>query len=171
MRNYIFLIFICLLIIYLGSCDNRSSRKRKTLYKSELNYSDKVGAPKISIETLFSDTGLYVFNSNGVQLFFKNNEVFFSFNPQCQYSFPIQKKNQKIIFFWENRMNCTFDRGLGVSFPNIKNPKIGEEFGEIQLVRDSLEVEYFFQDWVNEVNSKNKDVFILFPNKFSLLYF
>ena len=68
-------------------------------------------------------------------------------------------------------MNCTFDRGLYIKYPKIKNPRVGEKFGSIEIIGEKLVVQYYFQDWVNNVNRYNQDVVKLFPKEFTVKYF
>jgi hypothetical protein len=170
------------LFLFIGSCCNNNSTnylgKTKGSSVIELTETDSLSSSlltknhfQITLNKLVSDSGNYIFNSEGVQLFFDRGEVVFSFTPACNYRYPIKIIKQKIIFFWEYRMNCTFDRGLYIKYPKIKNPRVGEKFGSIEIIGEKLVVQYYFQDWVNNVNRYNQDVVKLFPKEFTVKYF
>jgi hypothetical protein len=165
--------------IFFGSCDNNErsndSSKIKENSVKEMKKLDSNSSSldlqdlQITPEKLVSDSAVYLFNADGVQLFFDRGEVVFCFNPQCAYRYPMKKRNQKIIFYWDDCMNCTFDRGLKVKYPDCKNPNVGDEFGAIEWIGDQLVIDYYFPEWVNKVNRSNQDVVKLFPKTFKLV--
>lgn len=165
--------------ICFGSCENNegtndSSKIKENSVKEMKKLNSKSSSLdlqnlQITTEKLVSDSAVYLFNADGVQLFFDRGEVVFCFNPQCEYRYPMKKRNQKIIFYWDDCMNCTFDRGLKVKYPDCKNPNVGNEFGAIEWIGDQLVIDYYFREWVNKVNRSNQDVVKLFPKTFKLV--
>lgn len=101
-------------------------------------------------------------------LTFKPNKVVYEFTPSCSYWFPSKIINNEIVFYWSLNEDCSYGRGLRKTFDNIDKPQIGEPFGRVRMVDDSIiEVEYYFSDWVRKINKQEEEsIDTLFPRRF-----
>jgi hypothetical protein len=100
-------------------------------------------------------------------LCFKRNKVSFFFTPQCIYWYKTKLENNKLIFFWAYNADCVFELAINKGYGVKKEPKVNSPFGEFVLVNDTtLQVKYYYPDWVKKVNEMGKEVDTLFPSIF-----
>lgn len=102
-------------------------------------------------------------------LCFEKNKVNFFFTPKCVYSYKMKLEKDKLIFFWDYNSDCDFDRGLKKSYGVNKKPVVNSPFAEFLLINDTtLQVKYYYPEWVNEINLHEKVIDTLFPTIFKI---
>lgn len=95
--------------------------------------------------------------------------VLYWFHGQCAYDyFTYQTSDTTIDVQWLYRSDCILnmdflDKSNGVK----KHPKLGDKFATLTLINDtSIQVNYYFPQWVEKVNKIAKDS--LFPSYYYL---
>jgi hypothetical protein len=100
-------------------------------------------------------------------LSFEKGKLYYSYNPQCVYWYPIECKNNKMIMYWDYNEDCVFNRGLKKTYGLSKYPRKGTPFASFNLVNDStLNVEYYYPEWVKKINETEEKENAVFPEKF-----
>lgn len=103
------------------------------------------------------------------QLAFKDEYFIYWFHGQCAYCFftytTYAQTMQQVALIWTYKTDCLLDMSLLEKSYRLKRyPRHGDIFATYKLENDStLNVEYHFPEWVNEVNSAAN--YPLFPKK------
>jgi hypothetical protein len=96
----------------------------------------------------------------------EKGKVIIQFDGQCMYSYPVLVKDKSITVLYDVKEDCTHYIGVRDSFGLKKFPQKGKPFIELQLINDTtLKAEYFYPEWVDSVNSINKN-YPCFVNRF-----
>src|SRR2546422_5040926 len=108
------------LLVLLISCvgnnnshHNQPGEQRRRLKVIDTAFKDVGNVIRFkSINQLYQDTSSTKWTDEGSfwWLYFEPGKVFFDFNPSCGYWFPTRLIKDKIVFYWANNMNCTFNR-------------------------------------------------------------
>jgi hypothetical protein len=165
------------LLCFCFSCGNEPKDRvtvlpHKTKADTLVHSNDRESISKAitTIDSLETESELLGWTDDGsfFLLNFEPGKVYYGFNPSCEYWFPSRIIDNEIIFYWAINEDCTFERGMKKTFKNIRNPILGEPFGKIKMVNDSvLEVDYYYTDWVKRVNEEEKkSIDTLFPKRF-----
>lgn len=98
-----------------------------------------------------------------------DSRVDFFFSPQCVYSYAAYFSHDTIFFDWSFDANCTSDYGVESNFQLKSTPKLDAPFGYITKESDTtLNIEYFYKEWVEKFNSNQMNQDVLFPNAVSV---
>lgn len=167
-RNILILVFLSF------SCGSKvqNDKEDKTVTADTILHITKLLRENkiISIDSVEKESVLDGWTDEGSfwLLTFKPNKVVYEFTPSCSYWFPSKIINNEIVFYWSLNEDCSYGRGLRKTFDNIDNPQIGEPFGRVRMVDDSIiEVEYYFSDWVRKINKQEEEsIDTLFPRRF-----
>jgi hypothetical protein len=145
---------------------NKAGDVNSPLAEDYSNYEED----RYSINDVFINKNEIIWNSNGIQLLFEKGKVNVFYNPKCMYSYLAELNGDRIIYYWGLDMDCTFDRKLTKKFLGVKNPERGKIFASIKLIGSkSLEVCYYYPEWVAAMNEYSSDVDSLFPKWFQPL--
>lgn len=159
MINKIFLLYI---YIYITSCQILADKK--------------VIHNKVTLDSIYINTNYaYNFTDEGSfwLLYFNNGNLVFDFGPNSGHEFLAKKNNNEIVFYFDSKKTCGYDKDFDLQFKGIKSPIIGQPFGKLHLINDTtLIVNYFYKDWIKKINEKNyKFIDTLFPERFKRIKF
>ena len=141
-----------------------------------LNKNNQVNSNFLMDSVFNNFSGNYNFTDDGSfwLLYFKNGNIAFDFGPNRGHEFLAKKiNNRKIIFYFDNKRTCGYDKDFELKFKGIKSPIVGKPFGELSIISDStLSIKYYYQDWVNNINAINYEyIDTLFPKNFKRINF
>lgn len=97
--------------------------------------------------------------TNGfIRLSVGNRYLGFWYHGQCIYFYPIHKISDNTFdLIWADDMDCKFDNGTRNTF-NLKNfPVVGKPFARYTVKNNSLNVKYYYEQWVKRYASKIQD--------------